>query len=297
MTRIRGKSRWLLMIGGVAVAATAVACQSSPDRVPAGTGGVSPVVRMPRRRARRLVTRSATGRRPRRPRRSRRAATPPTWPWRSASPTPVRAARVSTSHWSTGRRTPARSTATAVSSCSTRLGPPCLPGRCAAGRHRSQSCFGRGSRLLGARLGLQPGGAALLRIGLPARHPAGREEIQPRRVLPHRVRERPDPAGRLPDRARLIGSRSGADWSRDTTGVVLAQGPAPVDQYPQHRQLDVIIDWPQAAHGGADQGDGVRVGGVGLAALPGGEHTGARADSFGGTSTTCSPSPTSRLAT
>ena len=45
MTRIRGKSRWLLMIGGVAVAATAVACQSSPDRVPAGTGGVSPVVK------------------------------------------------------------------------------------------------------------------------------------------------------------------------------------------------------------------------------------------------------------
>jgi hypothetical protein len=45
MTMIRGaRSRWLLTVGGVVVAAAAVACQSSPDRAPAGPGGVSPVV-------------------------------------------------------------------------------------------------------------------------------------------------------------------------------------------------------------------------------------------------------------
>ena len=57
----------------------------------------------------------------------------------------------------------------------------------------------------------------------------------------------------------------------DHPGVVLAQGAAPVDQDPQHRQLLVVDHRPQPGHPGADQRDGVRVGGVGLAALPGGE--------------------------
>jgi len=54
-------------------------------------------------------------------------------------------------------------------------------------------------------------------------------------------------------------------------GVVLAQGAATVDQQTQHGQLLVIDHRPQPGHPGADQGDGVRVGGVGLAALTGGE--------------------------
>ena len=46
MTRISGvRSRWLLAVGGVAVAAAAVACQSSPDdEGPAVVGGVPSVV-------------------------------------------------------------------------------------------------------------------------------------------------------------------------------------------------------------------------------------------------------------
>jgi len=46
MTRIRGvTSRWLLAVGGVVVAAAAVACQSSPDDYgPAVVGGVPSVV-------------------------------------------------------------------------------------------------------------------------------------------------------------------------------------------------------------------------------------------------------------
>ena len=58
----------------------------------------------------------------------------------------------------------------------------------------------------------------------------------------------------------------------DHPGVVLAQGPAPVDQHPQHGQLLVVDDRPQPGHPDPDQGDGVRVRGVGLAALPGGER-------------------------
>jgi hypothetical protein len=58
----------------------------------------------------------------------------------------------------------------------------------------------------------------------------------------------------------------------DHPGVVLAQGTAPVDQDPQHRELLVVDHRTQTGHPGADQGDRVRVGGVGLAALPGGEH-------------------------
>ncbi len=44
-----------------------------------------------------------------------------------------------------------------------------------------------------------------------------------------------------------------------------------VDQDPQHGELFVVDHRPQPAHPGADQRDGVRVGGIGLAALAGGE--------------------------
>ncbi len=54
--------------------------------------------------------------------------------------------------------------------------------------------------------------------------------------------------------------------------MLLTERAAPVDQQSQHLQLFVGDDRPQSAHAGADQGDGVRVGGVGLAALSGGEH-------------------------
>jgi hypothetical protein len=44
MTRMRGvTSRWLLAVGGVVVSVAAVACQSSPELVPAGPGGAGPV--------------------------------------------------------------------------------------------------------------------------------------------------------------------------------------------------------------------------------------------------------------
>jgi len=59
---------------------------------------------------------------------------------------------------------------------------------------------------------------------------------------------------------------------RDHAGVVFAERAAPVGQHAQHRELLVIDDRSQAGHAGADERDGVRVGGVGLAALPGGEH-------------------------
>ena len=45
---------------------------------------------------------------------------------------------------------------------------------------------------------------------------------------------------------------------------------APVGQNAQHRELLDVDDRPQASHPGADERDGVRVGGVGLAPLPGG---------------------------
>ena len=59
---------------------------------------------------------------------------------------------------------------------------------------------------------------------------------------------------------------------RHLAGALLAQRPPTVDQDPQHRQLLVIDDGSQSAHPGADERHGVRIGGVGLAALPGGEH-------------------------
>ncbi|KRE53795.1 hypothetical protein ASG70_11905 [Phycicoccus sp. Soil748] len=49
---------------------------------------------------------------------------------------------------------------------------------------------------------------------------------------------------------------------------MICQRAAPVDEHTQDGQVD---DRPQAAHPGADQGDGVRVGGVGLSALAGDE--------------------------
>ncbi len=57
-------------------------------------------------------------------------------------------------------------------------------------------------------------------------------------------------------------------------GVLVAEGAAPVDQHPQHSELLVVDDGPQPGHPGADQSDGVRVGGVGLAPLSRGEHPG-----------------------
>ena len=62
---------------------------------------------------------------------------------------------------------------------------------------------------------------------------------------------------------------------RDHAGVVLPERSAPVGQDPQDGELLVIDDRSQAGHPGADQCDGVRIGGIGgigLAALPGGEH-------------------------
>ena len=54
--------------------------------------------------------------------------------------------------------------------------------------------------------------------------------------------------------------------------VILAQGAPPVGQDPQHRKLLIVHNGPQPGHAGSGQRNRVRVGGVGLAALPGGEH-------------------------
>jgi hypothetical protein len=62
----------------------------------------------------------------------------------------------------------------------------------------------------------------------------------------------------------------------DHPGVVVAERATAVDQDPQDSELFVIDHRPQSGHPGADQGDRVRIGGVGLAALPGREHPGAR---------------------
>jgi hypothetical protein len=55
-------------------------------------------------------------------------------------------------------------------------------------------------------------------------------------------------------------------------GVLLTERAAAVDQDPQHLQLFVGHHRSQPGHPGPDECDRVRVGGVGLAALPGGEH-------------------------
>jgi hypothetical protein len=54
--------------------------------------------------------------------------------------------------------------------------------------------------------------------------------------------------------------------------VILTQGTPPVSQDPQHRKLLVIDHRAQPGHPGRGQRHRVRVGGIGLAALPGGEH-------------------------
>jgi hypothetical protein len=62
----------------------------------------------------------------------------------------------------------------------------------------------------------------------------------------------------------------------DHPGAILTQRTAAVGQDPQHRQLLVISHRAQPGHPGRGQRHRMRVGGVGLAALPGGEHPGAR---------------------
>jgi hypothetical protein len=62
----------------------------------------------------------------------------------------------------------------------------------------------------------------------------------------------------------------------DHPGVLLTEGSTSVDQDRQDGELFVVDHRPESGHPGADQGDRVRVGGVGLAALPGREHPGAR---------------------
>jgi hypothetical protein len=54
--------------------------------------------------------------------------------------------------------------------------------------------------------------------------------------------------------------------------VVLTQGPPAIGQDRQHRELGVTGDRAQPPHAGGGQRDRVRVGGIGLAALPGSEH-------------------------
>jgi NAD(P)-dependent dehydrogenase (short-subunit alcohol dehydrogenase family) len=60
----------------------------------------------------------------------------------------------------------------------------------------------------------------------------------------------------------------------DHPGVVFTQRPAAVGQDPQHGQLLVTGHRAKTGHAGRGERDGVRIGGVGLAALPGGEHPG-----------------------
>jgi hypothetical protein len=55
----------------------------------------------------------------------------------------------------------------------------------------------------------------------------------------------------------------------DGACVILTQGPAPVGQDPEHRDLFVVDHAPQTGHPDPDQRDRVGVSGVGLAALTG----------------------------
>jgi hypothetical protein len=59
-------------------------------------------------------------------------------------------------------------------------------------------------------------------------------------------------------------------------GVVVTECAAAVGQHPQHRELVVGDHWTQPGHPGPDQRHRMRVRGVGLATLPGGEHPGSR---------------------
>lgn len=58
----------------------------------------------------------------------------------------------------------------------------------------------------------------------------------------------------------------------DHAGVVLAQSASAVGKDSDDDQLLVVCDRSEPGHSGADKGDGVRVGSVGLASLTGGEH-------------------------
>jgi hypothetical protein len=62
----------------------------------------------------------------------------------------------------------------------------------------------------------------------------------------------------------------------DDPVMFLAERPTPVGEYAQHGELLVIDHRPQPGHPSADQCDRVRVGRVGLAPLPGGEHPRSR---------------------
>ena len=104
-----------------------------------------------------------------------------------------------------------------------------------------------------------------------------------RRVLPATSRGRTSARSALAWAAERSffappGISSSSRWCSwdDDAGVVLTQGPAPVDQDPQHRELFVVDDRTQSGHPDPDQRDGVGVGGVGLAALTGREDPGPR---------------------
>ena len=88
---------------------------------------------------------------------------------------------------------------------------------------------------------------------------------------------RPDPGWQRPGLGRGQGLlRPAGDQVQqqpvqlgDHPGVVLAQGPAPVRQDPQHRELSVIGDQAEPRHPGSGQRNRVRIGHIGLTALPG----------------------------
>ena len=59
-------------------------------------------------------------------------------------------------------------------------------------------------------------------------------------------------------------------------GAGVRQFLAAIGEQPQRHQLILARDWPQGRSAGRDHRDGMRVSGVRLAALPGGEHPGSR---------------------
>ena len=107
-------------------------------------------------------------------------------------------------------------------------------------------------------------------------------------MSPTSTSDRAAPEGPIPLRSRSLvpvaTTTSGSSLSAATRRLVLpaaslgrtlassAMAWAAVDQNPQDRELLVVDHRPKPAHPGSDQGNGVGVGGVGLAALPGHEH-------------------------
>lgn len=92
----------------------------------------------------------------------------------------------------------------------------------------------------------------------------------------------------------------GAHASQDRLGrtcgdVPLGLARSQLREHPQRLELTVVGQHPQALGSHRDDSDRVRVVGIGLAVVSGDEQP-ARADSFAGTSTTCSPSASSRWA-